>query len=505
MTMRLPAAALVAVVATGLIVARCARKEPTGPPPPPPEPRVGWYAAVTGSSTDSGTFTDPWDLATALAGGNGHIQPGDTLWIRGGTYTGVNGFHSTLTGTASARIIVRGFPGERAIIDKAGTASGEILTVDGAYTTYWGFEIMNSATERTSTRKTGVYLQNGTNIRLVNLVIHDTGMGVFAEEGTGGAEIYGCLIWNVGWEEATRSNGHALYLKQNASGSKLVRDNVMFNEFGFGIHVYSDAGTGGLENETFIGNVAFNSGSLSTFSSRNFQIGGQEVATGDTARDNVFYFSAGVGQGNTRLGYQTLLNGSVVFQNNLIVGGSELVDDGYWQNAVIQNNTWVGTSRVVTFRDTSAVGHAWSGNTFYRDPTATAWSFQGTTYTFTNWKTNSGLSATDAAPGGTPSATQVIVKPNAYEAGVGYVVIINWANQASVPVNLSTILSSGDKYQIRNVQDVFGSPVASGTYSSGTVSVSMAGVNPPAPIGGSPVAPVKTGPAFDVFVVTRVP
>src|SRR6266571_1333735 len=409
MTMRLPVLALLAVVATTLLVARCAKKETTGPPPPPPPPRVGWYAAVTGSSSDSGTFTDPWDLATALAGGNGLIQPSDTLWIRGGTYSG--SFYSALTGTPSARIIVRGFPGERAIIDRAGTAgSGEILTIDGAYTTYWGFEVMNSTSTRTSTRKTGVYLQNGTNIRLVNLLIHDTGMGVFAEEGTAGAEIYGCLLWNMGWEDAIRSNGHALYLKQNASGSKLIRDNVMFNEFGFGIHAYSDAGTGGLQNETFVGNVAFNSGSLSTFPSRNFQIGGQEVATGDTARDNVFYFSSGVGQGNTRLGYQSLLNGSVVFKNNLIVGGTELLDDGYWQNAVIQNNTWVGTSRVITFRDTSAARHAWSGNTFYRDGTATAWNYQGSNLTFVNWKTTSGLSATDVAPGGTPSASQVIVK-----------------------------------------------------------------------------------------------
>src|SRR5213078_3276221 len=63
----------------------------------------------------------PWNLATALSGGNGKVQPGDTVWLRGGTYAGQ--FRSTLTGTAAAPIVVRQYPGERAIIDGGGSTS----------------------------------------------------------------------------------------------------------------------------------------------------------------------------------------------------------------------------------------------------------------------------------------------------------------------------------------------------------------------------------------------
>jgi len=56
---------------------------------------------------------------------------------------------------------------------------------------------------------------------------------------------------------------------------------------------------------------------------------------------------------------------------------------------------------------------------------------------------------------------------------------------------------------VRNVQDVFGAPVASGTY-GGPISVPMNGVAPPVPAGmGSSLAP-RTGPYFDTFLVVKV-
>src|SRR5207302_1238836 len=68
--------------------------------PPPPGTHTGWYAAPNGSSSGDGSSGRPWNLPTALSGGNGKVQPGDTVWLRGGTYAGQ--FRSTLTGTAAA-------------------------------------------------------------------------------------------------------------------------------------------------------------------------------------------------------------------------------------------------------------------------------------------------------------------------------------------------------------------------------------------------------------------
>ncbi len=58
------------------------------PPPPPPTASAGFYVAPTGTSSGDGSLSRPWDLATALAGAGGKVQPGDTIWMRGGTYKG---------------------------------------------------------------------------------------------------------------------------------------------------------------------------------------------------------------------------------------------------------------------------------------------------------------------------------------------------------------------------------------------------------------------------------
>src|SRR3989449_3683986 len=67
---------------------------------------AGWYAAPGGSSNGDGS-SQPWDLQTALSGGHGKVQPGGTVWLRGGTYT--SAVPSTMTGTAAAPIVVRQF------------------------------------------------------------------------------------------------------------------------------------------------------------------------------------------------------------------------------------------------------------------------------------------------------------------------------------------------------------------------------------------------------------
>src|SRR5256885_10922407 len=76
----------------------------------PPGSRVGYYVTTSGNGGGDGSSGAPWDLQTALDGANGTIHPGDTVWVRGGTYLAP--FTSSLTGTSSASVIVRAYPGE---------------------------------------------------------------------------------------------------------------------------------------------------------------------------------------------------------------------------------------------------------------------------------------------------------------------------------------------------------------------------------------------------------
>jgi len=160
---------------------------------------------------------------------------------------------------------------------------------------------------------------------------------------------------------------------------------------------------------------------------------------------------------------------------------------------------------MVLLHDASTAAQSWGGNTYYRDPAARAWQYGGTDYTLSGWQAATGLASTDQAVSGVPTATRVFVRPNTYELGRATVVVYNWGGQGAVSVDLSGVLGVGQRYEVHNAQDFYGTPVASGTFGGGTLSVPLGGVTPPAVIGGSPTAPLKTGPAFDVFIVTPTP
>src|SRR5690242_7287804 len=73
-----------------------------------------WYAAPTGSASGDGSIGSPWDLATALEQPSS-VKPGDTIWLRGGSYTGH--FVSSIKGAKNKPIVVRQYAGERATLD----------------------------------------------------------------------------------------------------------------------------------------------------------------------------------------------------------------------------------------------------------------------------------------------------------------------------------------------------------------------------------------------------
>jgi hypothetical protein len=356
-----------------------------------------------------------------------------------------------------------------------------------------------------------VYVRNAHDVKLINFVVHDAGHGTYTEPDAGNIEIYGWIVYNGGHQIPNdRSDGHGLYVKNYATaGRKIFRDNVIFNNFAFGIHGYTGSGTSGkLENMVFEGNVAFNNSTISTDKNPNFQLGGDNFAQHDTVRNNLFYFSPSAAPDyNARVGYSNLIDSVAVFRDNYVVNGNPAIEVAYWTDLQVLNNTFVGSLMMTRLFDTSPIpGQSWSGNTFYRDPAATAWRFGGSSLTFANWKTNTGLSSADNAVTGPPTVPFVMVRPHAYLPGAAMIAIVNWAGAATVPVSLVGIgLSNGNQFEVRNVQNLWGTPALTGTYSGAVVNIPMAAVTPPLPIGGSPNPPISTGPQFNVFIVRRVP
>jgi hypothetical protein len=76
-----------------------------------------WYVSPTGSSTNAGTIDSPWSLSHAAGGAGGRIVPGDTVWVRGGTYSSQTGFKITVSGTATKNVTFKQYPGETVLLD----------------------------------------------------------------------------------------------------------------------------------------------------------------------------------------------------------------------------------------------------------------------------------------------------------------------------------------------------------------------------------------------------
>jgi hypothetical protein len=74
-----------------------------------------YYVSTTGKRTNEGTLESPWSLAHAIRGAGEQIQPGDTVYVCGGTYPA--GLNITVSGTASQKITYKPCPGENVILD----------------------------------------------------------------------------------------------------------------------------------------------------------------------------------------------------------------------------------------------------------------------------------------------------------------------------------------------------------------------------------------------------
>ena len=467
----------------------------------PPGSRVGHYVASIRSASGDGSAGKPWDLATAFNQPVA-VQAGDTIWLRAGTYRGA--FTSRLTGTASAPIIVRQYPGERATIDGN-------LVLRGAYTWYWGFEVMSSVLAPQNLPGIDANAPAGSGTKLINLIVHDAGgNGISDESAPFDVDVYGSIIYNNGRQRVVSGYAHGIYVQSDV-GTKVVSDNFLFDNLGFDLHAFGT--TAPVRNIRFLYNVGINTAT---------QAGGGWLLRNDIngTMENILF------QGNMIYGNRTtsvLVLGpnapagrDLTFVDNYVWGGT--TEFKRWTNLRVTGNTF--TTLVVRFYANSP--------TF---PTVPAYVFDSNNYVaatsrayipefdiwlnevlqplvnLTGWQAIAGYdqhSTLTTSLTGKPSTNQVFVRPNQYEAGRANIVIYNWQQLATVPVDVSGILRNNDQYEVRNVQDFLGAPVLRGTYLGGTIAIPMTAVTPPVPLGGWPgAAPPPTGPEYNAFVVQR--
>jgi hypothetical protein len=232
-----------------------------------------WHAAPDGKPDGDGSPARPLDLTTALAA-TARVKPGDTVWLKGGVYKhpdrrpGSNGYPVKLAGAPDKPVVVRALPGQRATLD-----GGLQVMPPATYLWVRDLEILVSEPHRDSQLKGGkatdlprpaggLEIRTGTGCKYINLVIHDNlgGVGFWADAKD--SELYGCLIYDNGWQDLSRHHGHAIYT-QNRDGVKVISNCILSARRGrtggsYTMHAYTERGS--IQNFLLEDNVAYEEG-----------------------------------------------------------------------------------------------------------------------------------------------------------------------------------------------------------------------------------------------------
>lgn len=141
------------------------KTRPTATPAPTQTPTAtptqtptgtSYYVAPNGNDANPGTLAAPFaEVQTGLV----RLTPGDTLYLRGGTYFPSTSLWIVQQGTAARPITVRNYPGETPVIDGRGRVDHHVLvTENSAWLVLAGLTVQNAG---------GVY---GNGISLFNTV-----------------------------------------------------------------------------------------------------------------------------------------------------------------------------------------------------------------------------------------------------------------------------------------------------------------------------------------------
>jgi len=444
-----------------------------------------FFVSTIGSSVANGSIDDPWDLSTAFSH-PAAVAPGDRIWIEGGTYPLAETLTSNLNGSDGLPIYVRAKPGERVTFDcapaVAATPGSECLDLKGSHTWYWGLELTNTSTERSTVvsggtpnlRGIGINSSAGPGTKLINMVVHDVGTSIF-ESQPSGLEIYGLIAYNSGWDAPDRSHGPGIYIRNRSDWPvKTIRDSVVFQHYRQGLQGFGSF-SNVFSNFHVEGNVFFNNGIGADGLHRNIMFGNSNSDhVNNTFRANYSYYPTAGGPGTNMFG-----------------------GDGGCSNLTLEDNVFSHGTNRLAIELNDCVNAQVSGNAFYG---STLPKVGGAVQSDAEFRSTFPANEYFSDTLGAPSGIQVFVRPNRFEGGRAHIVIYNWDLSNAVDVDVSSLGLLDDDVTLRNIQDYYGATQALAV-NAGTLSVPMQGWTTAIPIGYTLGSLPATLPQFGVFVV----
>jgi hypothetical protein len=469
-----------------------------------------WVVSMNGNSGNPGTLSAPWEINYSFNGGaGGAIHPGDTVWIRGGTYSATGdtnywglwgyGFPS---GTPSSPIIYRNYNNERVILD-----GGMNLTEYYTNVWFWGLEFTDNdpPIDVTLHRDSGFPAQNdylgnyslsisnfgiplklsgvslnGDGDNLINCIVHDNyASSVMGEHGSQSAHYYGTLFLYNGRNAIDLSSGNGLY-NQSDLGHSSVSNCIVYGAFLNGSQLYSASADVPLWNFTYANTIFYQNG-FGRPLQQNFVCGSNVGVSNLLFAGNVLYslYTTGYAGESADFGWggspfiNSTISGNYFYQVTPLIEHSSGIS---FVSNYVDVPTLSGPALRVNHDDNLTVG-TWDYNSYFNNYQSGL--MVETNYAlvsiaaFADWKSFTGKEShsTWSATAGTSPVVHVFT--NAYERGRGHIAILNPGNSNNVDVDLSGLgLQSGQRYVIHSIQDYFGLAITN-TYTSAVVSIPM--------------------------------
>ncbi|MBX3332145.1 MAG: right-handed parallel beta-helix repeat-containing protein [Nitrospira sp.] len=300
-----------------------------------------YYVSLSGNDSNPGTQSKPFKtFAKAVQ----PLRAGDTLYIRGGTWTQqLDLMKYNTSGTSGKYIKIAGYPGETVTIRYAEPVVGgygpikargtrgylifENFKIDGINMpnkTGWQIDSKNHNfilrnLEIKNIRSSGVYIA-GNSIQVINCTIHDQ----ISPSGSVGERYYG------------------IYFNHGTNG--LIQGNKIYNNPGGGIQVFP----GPISNLVIRNNAIYNNNKLASSSVGGIivQGGSSSIISSTKIFNNIIYKNGTSSSGHASgIRISTNVRDTKIW-NNTVYGnktyGLQIGDNATTTNAVVQNNISYG-------------------------------------------------------------------------------------------------------------------------------------------------------------------
>ena len=286
---------------------------------PPSTGKAFYVSASSGNDVNPGTLTAPWKT---LQKAFNTLQPGQTAYLRGGTY---GAFCTTNTfsraGTLASPITVAGYPYERAVIH------GQIR-LDGSY-----FRLTHVVAEGPTCGTWGATTQQGD-----NMILLTPGL-------THHVEVSSTEVYHGGWHAGISAGGDDIWILNN-----YVHDNGGFNDstqYNTSHGIYYHDGTRGVVANNILEHNRAKGLSARYTANHILVINNTVVGNGrsglditDSTHDWLFANNVVANNGNVNGGVGINTNGSIGGLNNIEVNNI------FWNNGTSGTSNWLTNATI---------------------------------------------------------------------------------------------------------------------------------------------------------------